>query len=152
MQAQANHKLVEAYKTLQKQWIPVNTDLLSKIQEGLQTGAYDLDVDFLLSEVKTDVSLFTYCLRETKKKLDKRAAALPSVVTPVSLLKGAGLPILREVLSVDPTDISSHELDKDRLLEISRFKECVISSSTAEVLGERRNLSEHLGFSTACCS
>ncbi|MCB0354545.1 MAG: hypothetical protein KDD64_13505 [Bdellovibrionales bacterium] len=148
MDTQANHKLVEAYKNLQKKWIPVNSDLLSRIQEGLASGAYDLDIDFLVSEVKTDISLFTYCLRETKRKLDKKAQALPSVVTPVSLLKSAGLQMLREVLQVDPDHISAHELDRGKDLGLSRFRECVISSSAAEVLSERRNLVENLGFST----
>lgn len=53
-----SRRLLRASQYVQKQWLPVNRDLLKKIQIGLDDGVYELDLSFLIDDIKLDHGLF----------------------------------------------------------------------------------------------
>ncbi|MCB0334454.1 MAG: HDOD domain-containing protein, partial [Bdellovibrionales bacterium] len=142
-----NRNLAQACKKIHKDWFPVNSALLSRIQEGLGNGAYELDVDFLVNDIKTDFALYTYCLNELRKQTHE-GIELPRTGTPTELLQEAGLKRLSQILDTSPADISPYSLDALSGLHGVRMSESMLGASTAEVLSERRNLSATTGYST----
>ena len=130
-------------------WIPVNQKLLTKIQSDLERGTYDYHFDSLIKEIRGDISLFTYCLRELLTLLRSEGVPLPASKNPIHLMEHAGLARLRKVLDVEPEKISRHTLDEAQTPQIERFKETLVSASTAEVLSEKYDLDPSTAFSSA---
>ncbi len=125
-------------------WFPVNPDHLKKIQDGLSRGAYDLDVDFLISEIQNDLALYTFTLKEARRRLGDTGIAL----SPEQLLRKTGLTNLNTILQTSPDKISTFDLEKAEELQSLRLKDAVISAGAAEVMAHHRNLSGNLGYTT----
>ncbi len=142
-----NRNLAQACKKIHKDWFPVNNALLSRIQSGIETGAYELDIDFLVSDIRTDFALYTYCLKQLREHTHE-GIDLPRSGTPTELLRLAGLERLSHVLDIAPEDISPFTLDALSGLHGVRMSESMLGASTAEVLSERRNLAAATGYST----
>jgi hypothetical protein len=145
---QLNQNLIQACKRVNSAWFPVNPTLLSRIQDGISSGAYDLSIDFLIGEIKKDFALFMYCLREARLSLARSGIAVPGNLTPSKLLELTGIDTLKEILSIPPTDISEHEFDTGNPdLRIQRIQESMISATTAETMAEKTEADPELSYS-----
>ncbi len=140
-------RLLQATQHVSQLWFPVNEELYSKIQKGLADGIYDLDIDFLVNEIRSDFALFTYCLKEVSKRAARDGRSFPESATPLEMLKIVGLPQLREILSVERQRISAHSLSTMTDLQTTRLQEAMLSASAAEVLAENKKIDPDLGFS-----
>lgn len=143
-----NAKLHAARKKVEVNWLPVNPHLLERIRDGLKSGAYDLDLDFLLSELRTDIALFLYCVKECRRRLCASAEGAMAVLSPEDLFRKAGLRVLRDVLTQPIDKFSTYAFDQTSELQLKRLRESMISASSAEVLAEEKDLAPELGFST----
>ncbi|MDC0358897.1 HDOD domain-containing protein [Oligoflexia bacterium] len=147
-----NRNLLLACQRVNDAWMPVNPDLLKRIKAGLKKDAYNLGIEFLISEIKTDFALFTYCLKEvrnTKKQKSKQSgAALPDNLSPTQLLHWAGIDCLKEILDVEPSQISKHAFTKECTLQLQRFQEAMVGASAAQSLAEKTAVDPDLGYST----
>ncbi len=54
-----NLKLSRALNKVSRAWFPANPTTVSKLLDGLEKGAYDLDIDFLITEIQSDFALYT---------------------------------------------------------------------------------------------
>ena len=145
----ADKRLKRACQHVSDLWFPVNGALLAKIRDGLRTGAYERDIELLLGEVKSDLSLFTYCLRELSKLLKQEQAAVGSLANPIEFLRNAGLQRLRKILDVNENTVSRHALVTMSSFQKVRLEEALVSASTAEVLATDAGLDPVVGFSAA---
>ena len=136
-------KAVEHVSTL---WFPVDAEHLKKIQEGLKKGAYDLSLEFLVEEIKSDFALYMYTLRELTKhpRIDKKTARTPS-----DLLTSAEIGVLREILPVEARKISTHLLTTSNPWQLARLSEALVAATAAETLAERERMIPDLGYSGA---
>lgn len=137
--------LIEACSTLNGNWFPANGVLIERIRRGLHDGIYDLDIDFLFSEIKTDFALFFYCLKELVEMLRKERQK--SGGTPLEIFHRAGLSRLKILFDGPASKISTHSLKDMSALQALRLKEAMISASTAEVLAQQHNIDPMLGYS-----
>lgn len=143
-----NRRLERAYQHVCDLWLPPDESLLTKIQQGLEEGIYDLDTDFLISELKSDVSLFTYCIRRLVELLDEEGVIVPDHTTPIELMRHAGLRRLKKVLEVRPEEISEHSIRNIDPEQGACLRSALISATTAETIGEKTTLDPDLCYST----
>lgn len=142
-------RLQRAQKHVSEYWFPPNPILVKRIKEGIDQGVYDLDVGFLIAEIKTDFSLLTYCLREVIILLRKDNFEIPPHSSFTQILTLAGLSKIKKVLMVPLGQISSHSTESITEEQALRLQEAMISASTVEVLSEKQNFDSDLGFSCA---
>jgi hypothetical protein len=144
-----NPQLSKSIERIGDSWFPVNPSLLKRIRSGLADGAYDLDIDFLLTEIQSDFALFTFCLKELREALARHSKPSPENLTPLEMLRYAGKDVLSDILSASGEEISSHNFESENPSGMIRIRESMISAGTADALAQRSNLPESLGFSTA---
>lgn len=143
-------RLERACKHVTDLWFPANPELLRRIRQGLQDGSYDLDLGFLINEVKSDFALYTYCLKEISRLMREEKLSPPENATPSQLFQFAGLDTLKEILYVSETTVSKHSLGSINDLQSGRMQEAIISASSAEVFCKAHKIDPELGFSAAC--
>ncbi len=145
----SERRLHRACQHVNQYWFPINQVLLKKIREGLELGHYDLDISFLIAELKTDLSLLLYSVRETLSYLRKNSKNLPVNASLVTIFELAGLNVIKKILSECKEQASSHDLESISEEQALRIQEAMISASTAEVVSENFNLDPELSFSCA---
>ncbi len=143
-----NRRLHEAVRHVSHYWFPINRQLFGRIKHGLGDGAYDLDIDFLISELKADFALFTYCVREIALYAKREGRAFAQKTSPVEMLQSAGLARIKEVLLVDERRISGHAFESSSDLQMLRIKEAVVSASTAETIAQASKIDPALGYTS----
>lgn len=141
-------RLQRALKHVNDLWFPPNAKLLGRIRKGLREGDYDLSIDFLLNDIKSDFALYSYCIKEITKLLREEGVVLPSTLTPIQVLKAAGVKRLKKVINVDEKVISKHPLGILDELQANRIQEAMISASVAEALCDGQKINPELGYST----
>ena len=143
----AERRVKRAVDYVSDRWFPVNPELLGRIKDDLSRGMYDQNVAALFTDVRQDFSLFLYCLRELRAMLQAVGAEVP--VSPKDLFLGAGIESLKEILSVEESELSLHRLKTITPLQQSRLEEALLSASTAQVLASSHNLDGNACFSAA---
>lgn len=145
-----NRNLVKAAQKVSRAWFPINKPHYEQIQQGLERGAYDLGIDFLIGDIRKDFSLYMYCLKEVRSRIRERNLKVPSHLPPGKLLEFAGIDLLKEILSASPDAISSHSLEQEHEheLQMQRMQEAMIGASAAEELAQRCKIDPDLGYST----
>ena len=140
-------RLERACLHVNKFWFPVNQVLLEKIRDGLRSGAYDLDLDFLLMEMKTDLALFTCCLKRVSEMMREEGVHLVGCLNPMDWLRWAGIERLRAILEDDQLFHSKHTLEGASPDQFSPMQKAMVGASAAEVLSQAQNLNPEIGFS-----
>ncbi len=140
-----NKHLERACKHVTDLWFPVNIEFFRKIREGIRSGRFSSDVKPLINELKTDLSLFTYCLRELLLVIKATEGAVP-VKDPLALFEDAGVEALSRILNVESAAISRHSFEVMSPSQNQRINETMITATTAEVLSEHTGLPGSTGF------
>ncbi len=131
---------------VEKMWFPPDIELLAKIRRGLEEGRYDLDLDFLIEDIRSDFSILTYCLKELAGIIGENKDFAND---PFLILRNAGLQRLKRILLVDPSKISQHSLNRIEDFQGDRLKEVLLSASTVEALSKQSGVNPEVGFSAA---
>ncbi|MCB0322695.1 MAG: HDOD domain-containing protein [Bdellovibrionales bacterium] len=146
-----NESLERAIRHVSDGWLPPQADVLEKIQQRLDAGAYHSDRNALTEDLKEDFALYMYCLRELTEMLNEQHGVEHTSVelklTPMQILRDADLESLRSILQRSRTQISPHSLDDMNEFQAMRFRENMLSAATAEVLSESAHLDPEMGFS-----
>jgi len=142
-----DRRLERAREHVNKYWFPVNHLLVEKIRAGFETGAYDLDLDFLLFEIKTDLALFTHCLKRVGEMMRAEGAHLMGCLNPMDFLRWAGLERLKEIINDDELLRTKHALDGISSEQLSPMQKAIVGASAAEVISQTQNLNPEIGFS-----
>ncbi|MBX7137245.1 MAG: HDOD domain-containing protein [Oligoflexia bacterium] len=130
-------------------WFPINPALLEKIQGRLNQGTYVEDAALLLSDIKKDFSLFTFCLRNLILQLQSEGIEVPQGTNAMLLMEDAGLDRLKRILAIDQHDISRHDLEIATDMQGARLREVMLSASAAETLSPRYAADPDAAFSAA---
>ncbi|MFM1848493.1 MAG: hypothetical protein RL417_1967 [Pseudomonadota bacterium] len=142
-------RLERAREHVSRMWFPANPEILERIRSGLGSGAYELDIDFLLDEIRDDFALFTYCLKGLTRLLAQEKVEAPLDLSPVEVLRWAGLPRLKIILADSHDTLTFHNLRELSDFQAARLHEAIVSASTAEVLAEHSQLNAGTGYSAA---
>lgn len=142
-------RIARAVRHVGDNWMPVNPVVLLAVQEALDTDRYEQEIELLVSDLKQDVSLFAYCLRELCLKLKEDGVIIPDPKSISELFDYAGLERLKEILAASPREISPHSLRAAEPLQTSRFQEALLSASTSEVFCESADIDPEIGFTSA---
>lgn len=146
---EASVEMVRTSDHVLASWFPANAELLQSIQSGIASGRYEGDTEALISDIKSDFSLFTYCTRELIRILRSDFSGASTRKNPVELMREAGIETLKEILSVDDSDISIHQISGLSPAQAIRFKEAMTSASVGELLAESMDVDPDLVFSCA---
>ncbi|MCB0318077.1 MAG: HDOD domain-containing protein [Bdellovibrionales bacterium] len=130
-----------------KHWIPVNEELAAKILEGIDEGIYELDIDFLIADLRNDIGLFLYCARELASLTAARNKFKPSVNNPFEIIRRSGLNEIYEVLSHCIMNESLHSFESSSNIQTDRISEMLVAASAVEVMSENTDLNKEQGFS-----
>lgn len=147
--ASAERRLERAVTYVNNLWFPVNKELYEKIRAGLVEGRYDLDLEFLLSDLKGDFALFMYCLRELSLLLKNEKGATLQYRTPLELFEAAGALRIKKVLEVEPGKVSRHDTRTMNREQASRLESAFISATASESLASRKELDTDTAYTTA---
>ncbi len=133
-------RLQRAIQHTSQHWFPINPEVLHSIREGLDSGAFELDIAFLITSLKQDFALFTYCIKELLPMATRQGA--PSTVSsdPIKLLRWAGTERLKSILGSDRQPPSTHSLDRCEPFLVNRLTETGVAASAAQVLATARDL------------
>jgi hypothetical protein len=126
-------------------WIPPHPEVLNKIKSGLHTHRYEKNRTQLRKDLKEDLGLYVYCLRELMKLVEVEE-------DPTSfkdILETTSIETLTNILDVDARKISSHKLSEISDLQAKRLEETFLSATTSEVLASASSVDPELGFSCA---
>ncbi len=145
---QTNRRLQRAAAYVDKHWLPVNEVVLSKVRDGIDTGAYDLASDFLIEDLRSDIGLFLTCYKSLIRAIKADVGYVP-VVDPIELMRVAGPERLKNVLSQQELSSSPHSIERQSEDQIGRLREALISASAVEELARGKKLNAHTGFSIA---
>ena len=126
-------RLNRAIDHVLKLWIPINSDVLTRIQKKLLDGLYQQDRDGLLKDLKEDVSLYTWCLRRLCEMADES-----DDFDPIRHLQAIELDELSDLLDIEPSDISSHSLEGSDGEAARILKEVLVGASAAEVISDKK--------------
>lgn len=142
----SERRVQRALRHVSDYWLPVNPRLLTKIQNGIKEGAYELDPDFLITDLKTDVGLFWHCVRHAAQLYRVDPTRSPTRPSPIDLLRWAGIGKLKKTLEQDAREISSHVLSVEAQHQAAFIYNALVSASTTEILAEKADNNGQLGF------
>jgi hypothetical protein len=138
--------LERAVQHVSAHWFPINPEALLSVRNGLETGAYDLDITFLINELKIDFALFTFCVKELIGIAAREHVPFTISSDPVKLLRWGGAARLRTILGSKRQPPNSHTLKDCEPFMQDRLKETGIAASTAEVLAQNQKLDPEAYF------
>lgn len=140
--------LLVAYRNVMTHWMPPNPAVIEHIRRGFEEGRYDLDPLFLIEEIRTDIGLVTWCIRQICAQIESGAMPPPPLTDPLDILRYAGLPRIRQLLSPQLTkEISKHTLSEAQSFQGGALRDSLITATVAETLCEPLQIDPKLGFS-----
>ncbi len=146
----ANRNLVNACKRFYDNWLPVNPEALERIKDGLVSNAYELDPDFFFEDLKTDIGLFTYYLRQARRVYQqKKGDSTPLALHPRELFSSLSREDQISIFNIRTQDVSEHSLKKASRNQALQLRELVISNSATETLATHNNVDGLLGYSVS---
>ena len=143
----SNRRLERVKNHVNKNWIPINQELAAKVLEGIDEGIYDLDIDFLIADLRNDIGLFLLCVRELATKAAASNLPRPASDNPFEVIRRAGLNEVYEVLTRSIMNSSSHSYSTSSDIQTDRIAEMLVAASAVEVMAENTKLSTEQGFS-----
>lgn len=155
-----NKNLELAYQHTASNWFPVTPAVLSSIRSRLDSGYYTKNRQALIDDIKSDFSLYLYCLRELQRMLmlddcsresSSKGKALSGKKTRSlsETIQLVPLEYIDEVLSAGMNEISPHSMDELTDMHAYRLREAVLSASTTETMAEKLEIDPDFGFTCA---
>lgn len=152
--AAAQEVIERAYRHVATGWLPPQPAVLEKITNKLKRGEYSSNRRELAEDLKSDVSLYLYCVRELatlvqieEQRTSGRKDVAAAKHTPPQLIERATDDQLKEIFQKSEKEISLHTLDEMSRQQVLRFREALVTASAAELLAEKSDLDPEIGFS-----
>ena len=149
----SEESLDRALRHVSEGWLPPQHSVLERIKQRFTDHEYERDRSQLVLDLKEDFSLYTYCLRELTAAQANQPWAVQQYQqapllkqNPVEMMESAELSTLQNILNKSEKDISRHSYAEINKLQALRFRETMISASTAEVLAESVHVDPEFGF------
>lgn len=148
----ADESLNKAVVHVNTGWLPVQSPVLEKVRDGLKLGIYASRRELLLHDIKQDLSLYMFCLRELGSNLSRQkgaeeAEAATRGLSPREIFEISDLGRLETMLAQAERPISAHDVNSMTPLQAQRFRESMLSASTAEILAAKKEIEPETAFS-----
>lgn len=152
----AGKNLETAFQKTARAWFPVNPAVVDRVLSRVASGYYTEKQDALVEDLKSDCSLFLYCLKDLKHILQivreperGEAAAENSVKGEKSSINEKVLASIEHLLRRENRKISAHRIDEMTPIQAARLRDSLLSACTVETLAEKFSLSPKAGFACA---
>lgn len=142
-----SRRIDRALQHVSKPWFPMNPEVLKRVREGLDQGAYDKDFGILLNELKSDFALFTFIVKELSQKAVLEGVAQSTISNPIELIRWGGAKVIKEILAEQQKIPNIHSLQWSEPFQVQRLRETALIATTASELSKHKNLDPELGFS-----
>lgn len=131
-------------------WFPINVELLERVKAGLSEGKYDLDLEFLINDLKGDLALFTYTIKGLCEIIEREQGNSSFGELSVrALFDSAGIARIQKVLAVPANQITRHATNSSTNSQVETVEAALISASAAELLAERTGVDGVDSYSSA---
>ncbi len=137
--------LEEALKYVCTNWFPVNSTVFQQIQTRLKSGHYTENPGSFIEDVKSDLSIYAYCLSKLKEVANEDNI----LRSPVEILEGITLEQLAGFFNITEEQMSLHKFNPEMKVQAVSMRHALISSSTAEALAEKARLDANMAFMCA---
>ncbi len=140
--SEARRGIDEALVHVARGWFPVNGAVLSLVQDRVRDGSYSNRYDLLLADLKKDLGLFTYCLRQVGSVIDGPVQHR----SPAEVLMSLELEKFEALLSQTKQVVGVHTVDPTQKTQLMRLRQTLMSAATAETLASHSKLDAHQAF------
>jgi hypothetical protein len=138
-----------AYSYVSDAWFPVHPELLQLIRAKLTSGEIATP-DALLSELKRDFSLYTYCVGKLARLIKDQSGENATSQDPLELLCSAeGPATLNTLLSGATTPPSRHLMAQTNQNQARQMQHAITAASVAESLATSAELDSNLTYTCA---
>ncbi|MCB0344443.1 MAG: HDOD domain-containing protein [Bdellovibrionales bacterium] len=139
-----NEQFRKVWNAVHQSWMPANPAFLERLTAELDRGVYDKDINSLVDEIRTDISLFSYCVKALKDVVSDT----PFEHDPDSFLRRTSIEQLKQVISEMKDGVQHSRFNEMDSAQAARLQEAMISASVAEKISDEVGLGAGLGFST----
>ncbi len=130
-------RLTRTIEHVLRLWIPVNSKTLEYIKEGISSGRYRGNRKQLNQDLKSDISLYTWCLRRLCE-ISELDPERDHAFDPLTSLEQLEIGNLEFILDVNPNEISQHSLSMSDDKQLQLMRESLYGASAVEVLSEEK--------------
>ncbi len=138
-------RLSRAVEHVSKHWLPYNPEVLKAVRAGVREGRYELGSEFLLADLKRDLGLFSFCLRELLQSQRKLDASI-LLTSPEVPFEGISSTEILSLLDRAEKALASHSLENTKDSQAAQLRYTLVSAATAEVLASRTELDSEAAF------
>lgn len=128
-------------------WIPPNAEFIEELRASIEKGEYQDNIGLLVKDLKSDISLFTYCVRQLSAVLRKSNPAV--IINPVEVLTQAGSEGILQLLKASSSHISSYDISQMNFVQSRRLMHTMLSATTVELLAPKRECDSEVAFASA---
>ncbi len=132
--------LFEGFKLTAHRWFPVAPAVLKRVQERVYSKHYNQNPTDLISDVRSDASLYLFCVRKLRRIIRTTQSSEDT-----ELLRSS----IGSILSELKMKQAHHAADKSLPFQLEREREIVLSSAVVDLLGEKLSLDRDAGFTCA---
>ena len=143
----ASRYIRAAYSFVSEQWLPINPEVVSKIQRSLSQGKYSDDVVALIGDIKRDAALYTFCVKRLVELIQEALPDDTISVTPTELLESAGVDYLESII-IEARGFQSR-FSAATPKQLALLKNVMISATASQSLAEHQSISGELAYATA---
>ena len=136
-------------RSVAERWFPINPQSLAKIQRGLKAGAYSEQRETLILDLKEDLALFLFLVRElaiSKSEVEQRSN---NALEPMALLRSASIEELERIVARSNDVGNLHRLDAASSEQASRLRESLVAIKAAEILAPNHDCDAELVFAVS---
>jgi hypothetical protein len=144
-EAQRLHRAVDY---VSRQWLPLNPKVFASVKSGLKEGRYDLGSEFLVADLKKDIGLFSFCLKDLVGSL-RKGGSDTRLDNPQSLFERATKQELVALLDRAEKALNAHSLSSLSDAQSAHLRYTLVSASAAETLAMQKTLQGDTAFLTA---
>ncbi|MCO6432510.1 MAG: hypothetical protein J5J00_16775 [Deltaproteobacteria bacterium] len=138
----SKRRLKQALEYVTRQWFPLNRNVFTTIQSNLSRNFYNGSHDALLSDMRSDFALYSYCLKKIKDMGLQEE-------NPVDAIRNLSFEELTKILMAPGSEISKHDVASAEKGQALRLKCTVLSFSTAHMLAQSRQADSDLAYTCA---
>jgi len=133
-------RLFEGFKITAHRWFPVCPAVLQRVQQRVHSKYYHHNPQELINDVRSDASLYLYCVRKLRRIIRAKQSAEDSEL----LFSSIG-----EIVSELHLKQNHHAADTTLPFQLERQREIILSSAVVDLLGEKLDIDRDAGFTCA---
>lgn len=136
-------------KTVADRWIPIDPQTLAKVQRGLKAGAYRRERETLILDLKEDLALFLFCVRELATSKSEVELKVTGPLEPMALIRSATDDELEEIIKRSEELANFHKLENATSEQASRLRESIVATQSSEILAGNHACDPELVFAVS---